>query len=78
MTPEVKVDELPVEWYTTDPSIYSLEIRTEKRTKWLYINYSNGFKLPEWDVQEAVDYYLSEEGYNDRMESFYRAWGFYD
>lgn len=78
MTTDVRVDELPTEWYTTDPRIYSLEIKTEKRTKWLYINYSDGFKLPEWDVQEAIDYYLSEKGTMEREIAKRRAWGFYD
>ena len=78
MTTEIKVDEVPVKWYTDNPSIYRLEIRTEKRTPWLYINGSDGFNLHQWDIQEAVNYYLSDEGENARKESFYRAWGFYD
>ena len=69
---------LPIKWYTDSDEIYSLEVKTIKRTNWLYINGSDGFNLNQWNAQDAVNYYLSEEGRNARMESFYRAWGFYD
>ena len=78
MTNEIEITELPIEWYTDSDEIYSLEIWKKKRTKWIYINGSEGYKMPEWDVQEAVNYWLSDEGRNARTESFYRAWGFYD
>lgn len=78
MTNEVEITELPVEWYTTSDEIYSIEIRKIKRTKWIYINGADGFKMPEWDVQEAVNYYLSDEGKLSRDIAFRTAWGFYD
>lgn len=74
----LQIDELRVKDYTNSPEIYRLEIRTENRTRWIYINGSEGFKMPDWGIQEAVDYYLSENGKNNRMMSFYKAWGFYD
>lgn len=68
------VDNLTVSKWTTSPEIYDLKIRTEDRTRWLYINETNGFKLSDWTIEEAIKYYLSDEGKADRFDSWYRAW----
>ena len=70
----ISIEHLIVSEWTTSPDIYTLDIRTEDRTKWLYINGANGFKMSDWTIEEAIKYYLSDEGKADRFEAEYRAW----
>ena len=74
----IQIDELNPKDYTDSREIYSLEIKKEKKTPWLWINYSEGYNLNKWTVKEAVDYWLSEEARIDRYISNCRAWGYYD
>ena len=69
-----KLENLTVTKYTLHPDILALQIRTEDRTRYLVINYSEQFNLSEWSIEEAINYYLSDEGKQDRFDSWYRAW----
>lgn len=60
--------------YTTDHRIYALQIRTEDRTRWIVINYSCSYKWPDYGISDAIKHYLSEEGEQERYDSWYRAW----
>lgn len=58
--------------------IYELVIKKGKRKLWLHINGSVAYDLNDWKIQEAIEDFLSKEGYERRMVAFYTAWGFYD
>ena len=69
-----KLDNLSVTDYTLNPNIYALQIRTECRKKYIVINYDELFNLAEWSIEEAINYYLSDEGKESRFDSLYRAY----
>lgn len=69
-----KLEDLNVSDFTLSNEIYSLQIRTEDRTKWIVINYSEMYKYSEWSISEAIEHYLSDEGRTERYASWYRAW----
>ena len=69
-----KLDNLSVTDYTLNPNIYALQIRIEGRKKYIVINYDELFNLAEWSIEEAIKYYLSDEGEQERYNSWYRAW----
>lgn len=70
----ISIKELIVSEYTTHSDIYSLQIRTEKNNKWLYINYTDGYNLKQWTIEEAINHYLSDEGKAERFESWYHSY----
>ena len=73
-----KLRDIPTTEYSYNPNIYAVQERTEDRTKWYIINYSTWYKATEWTLHDAIKHYLSEEGEEQRMEAFYKAWGFCD
>ncbi len=59
--------------------IYYTDIKTDdKGRKWFYINGDTGYALDAWTEEDAKKDYLSKEAYLKRLESNYRAWGYYD
>ena len=69
---------LTITEFTFHPDIYSLETYTERGITYLVINYSTHYPLNQWSIAEAIEYYLSPEGKNEREISFMKAYGFYD
>ena len=69
-----KLENLTVTKYTLHPDIFALQIRTEDRTKYIVINYDEPFNLSEWSIEAAINHYLSNEGKQERYDSWYRAW----
>lgn len=68
------IENLNVTDFTLSNEIYSLQIRTENKTKWIVINYSNQFKYSDWTIEQAINYYLSKEGKMAHFDSWYKTW----
>ena len=69
-----KLENLTVSAFTLHPDIYALQIRTEDRTKYIVINYDSMFNLSEWSIEQAINYYLSDEYKEKQFDAWYKAW----
>lgn len=59
--------------------IYYTDIKTDNNgKKWFYINGDTGYDLSTWTEENAKAHYLSFEGYCERLQATYNAWGYYD
>lgn len=74
MREDIKIEKLNVNGWTMKKEIYSLTIRTEYRTEYLEINNDSLFPLKEWTIEEAINYYTSEEGKQAKYESYIEAY----
>lgn len=59
--------------------IYYTEIKTDENgNQFYYINGDTGYPLEYWDEESAKKHYLSLDGYMQRLNATYTAWGYYD
>ena len=78
MTMCTDVKYLDVEKYTYSNKIYTIREETHEDGVYFFINGDTGYKATDWTIEDAINDYLSPNGYEFRVNAFYKAWGFYD